>query len=74
MTITYIKKSIATLEFEASRSATNFSGIYLSICAYGDFWDEWFSNYKNMAKYLKEEFNLTDKEIEKIKENEYYDE
>lgn len=73
MTITYIKRPIATLEFEASRN-DNQDGVFLSICAYGDFWDEWFSNYEDMAKYLKEEFNLTDKEIEKIKENEYYDE
>lgn len=72
MTITYIKRPIATLEFEASRN-DNQDGVFLSICAYGDFWDERFSNYDEMAKFLKETWHLTDEEIEKIKENEYYD-
>lgn len=73
MTITYIKRPVATLEFEASRNKFQ-DGVFLSICAYGDFWSERFSNYEKMAEYLKEEWHLSDEEINEIKENEYYDE
>ena len=70
MAITYIKTGIATLEFEAQENILD--GTWgLSICAYGDFWGESFSNYEDMKKYLKENWHLSDEQIEKIKENKY---
>ena len=69
MTITYIKTPLATLEFE-SAMYTGDTNVYLSMCAYGDFWGETFKNHEEMAKYLKETWKLTDEQVALIVANE----
>ena len=65
MAIFEIKNGLSTKEFELS-IAENREEYYLSICAYGEFYDECFENEVAVIEYLKNEWNFTDEQIHQL--------
>ena len=71
MAITEIRTPLATLEFESAMYVGD-TKVYLSVCAYGDFYGETFNNHKEMAQYLKDTYRLTDKQVADVILNEVH--
>lgn len=52
-----LKSGIATKDFEITLKNGEYT---LNICAYGDWWDETFTNIDDLKKYLKTEWHVED--------------
>lgn len=70
MAIFEIKSGIATIEFELAENKKD-GEFYLSICAYGDFWQENFKTEQELDKYLKSEWKFRTEQLKQIKERMY---
>ena len=64
MSIVEIKSDLSTKEFEL----VLYGGKYtISICAYGDWWDEEFSTLREAEKYLSDNWNFTSEQLQELK-------
>ena len=62
MAILEITNGLSTKEFELS-IAEDRKEYYLTVCAYGEFYDETFDDENAVREYLKNKWNFTDEQI-----------
>lgn len=62
MAIFEINNGLSTKEFELS-IAENREEYYLTVCAYGEFYDKFFSDENAVREYLKTEWKFTEEPI-----------
>ena len=65
MAILEITNGLSTKEFELS-IAEDRKEYYLTVCAYGEFYDKTFDDENAVREYLKNKWNFTDEQINQI--------
>ena len=65
MAILEITNGLSTKEFELS-IAEDRKEYYLTVCAYGEFYDETFDDENAVREYLKNKWKFTDEQIHQI--------
>ena len=65
MAIFEINNGLSTKEFELS-IAENREEYYLTVCAYGEFYDKFFSDENAVREYLKTEWKFTEEQLHQI--------
>lgn len=65
MAILEITNGLSTKEFELS-IAEDRKEYYLTVCAYGEFYDKTFDDENAVREYLKNKWNFTDEQIHQI--------